>query len=265
MVQLGIPCGSKPGPGSRTIISTPRSSSQATRHSTIFVGSSLAPWTTALAKASCSANSISSTLPLTQFTLRIESMTCATTGSTDWRCAASVTRMRKVSLSGSKSQPGKCSSEEAPDSMVGSPIPFGATADPWILAASGYSGNGRVVRFRRGNAKLYTSLLRIARRTHFLHAKFQLPPPIEFIDEPARLPPARFDFDVKLEIDFSPYHPLDLDPRGGADFLQHLAAFAHQDALLPFALAVNDRGNARELLAFLEVFHDHCGRIGKLF
>src|SRR5580698_11652701 len=104
-----------------------------------------------------------------------------------------------------------------------------------------------------------TARLRIARHTHFLHAKFQLPPPIEFIDEPARLPPARFDFDVKLKIDFSPYHPLDLDPRGGTDFLQHLATFAHQDALLPFALAVNDCGNARELLAFLEVFHDHCG------
>ena len=41
--QVGIAPGSKPGPGSRTMIRMPRCSSQATRHSMILLGSSLAP------------------------------------------------------------------------------------------------------------------------------------------------------------------------------------------------------------------------------
>src|SRR5215469_3386228 len=80
--------GSNPGPGSRTTISIPRASSQATMHSIVLVGSSFAPCTTALARASVKASSMSLSLPGAHCVPRTTSITLRTTGSTASRAAA---------------------------------------------------------------------------------------------------------------------------------------------------------------------------------
>ena len=61
-----------------------------------------------------------------------------------------------------------------------------------------------------------------------------------------RFAPARLDDHMQLEIHPRPQQRLDLAPRAGADLLQLRSALADQDRLLPIALAVDRRGNARQ-------------------
>src|SRR5215475_6778495 len=92
------------------------------------------------------------------------------------------------------------------------------------------------------------------RRRSFLipllqHPLLYLPPPIEFLDKPARIAPSRLGFDKKLQEQLRSQRALDLHARRGADLLEHLAAFSHEDPLLPAAFAVDGGGDARKPFA----------------
>src|SRR5215467_11164315 len=265
--------GSNPGPGSRTMIRMPRCSSQATRHSTVLLGSSFAPCTTAFASASCRDSSIASSLPFTQFKSRTACMTCATTGSTELRSAARVTRTRNFSFCGSKSYSGKCSSGVSPASMVRSFVPWCfdssgshgiqqwlSKANPGLEHAASPPGGtlGRAATGRR------RSIL-IPLIPQLQHPLLYLPPPIEFLDKPARIAPSRLGFDKKLQEQLRSQRALDLHARRGSDLLEHLAAFSHQDPLLPSAFAVDGGGDAGKPFALFEAVHQNRRGVGNLF
>src|SRR5215469_14407368 len=101
--------GSNPEPGSRATISIPRASSQATMHSIVLVGSSFAPCTTALARASVNASSMSLSLPGAHCMSRTTSMTLCTTGSTASRSAAKAIFSFMINLSDPKLNGVDCS------------------------------------------------------------------------------------------------------------------------------------------------------------
>ena len=56
-----------------------------------------------------------------------------------------------------------------------------------------------------------------------------------------------------------------MQPGLRSNLLEHLALLAHQNCLLALALAINQRGNSRQPGSFLELFHDHAGRVGNFF
>src|ERR1019366_206596 len=88
----------------------------------------------------------------------------------------------------------------------------------------------------------------------------QLPPPVNLLDEVARIAPARMHLHEQLQEDFRGQQALDLQPRVGPDFLQIGALLADQDRLLSLAFAVDGRRNARQLGAFLILIDQYgCG------
>ena len=105
-VGLGMAPGSNPGPGSRTTISIPFASSQATHTSTLFVASCAQPCRMAFASASRSAVSISNSLPFEHSIARASAMICSTAGEIASSRPGTSMRTRVCRSSGSKSQCG---------------------------------------------------------------------------------------------------------------------------------------------------------------
>src|SRR5579862_8150308 len=94
---------------------------------------------------------------------------------------------------------------------------------------------------------------------------FQLAPPIETVDEFARVTPTRSHFDVKFQKDLPAEHFLDLHACRSADLLEHLPTFAHENRLLSFTLAVDGSGDSSDVCPFLELLDDDGGGVGNLF
>src|SRR5215475_4428131 len=186
MTGLGMEEGSKPGPGSRTTISMPRASSQATSHSTIFWGSPLAPCTTALARASVSANSIASSFPLAHCILRTTSIIPCTTGSTAFRSADRVTFNLSVNLSGSK-QPFEVSTPILPS------LCSRYRCDPGAHDSTEIAETPQCLHWTNPRDKLEVSI-DLAFNSRQAGEIFQLPPPIEFIHKGAGIAPTRLYF-----------------------------------------------------------------------
>src|SRR5579875_1934126 len=75
---------------------------------------------------------------------------------------------------------------------------------------------------------------------------FQLPAPIQRLHKPAPLAPVLFHDHMQFKKDPRAQQGFNLLARVRSDALQLAAALADQDCLLPGALAVNGRGNARQ-------------------
>src|SRR5437879_12229707 len=89
----------------------------------------------------------------------------------------------------------------------------------------------------------------------------QLPAPIEFFHEAARVAPTWFRLYIEFQEDFRSEHALHLYPRRGADLLQHPTAFAHPTSLVSVALSINRSTDVRESLPFFKVVDDHRRRV----
>src|SRR4029077_4485804 len=83
----------------------------------------------------------------------------------------------------------------------------------------------------------------------------QLAPPVQFVNEGARVAPAGLDFYEEFQEDLCSQHLLDFKPCARADFLQHLAAFAYENRFLAVAFAKDRGGDAGELLSLFELFY----------
>ena len=72
---------------------------------------------------------------------------------------------------------------------------------------------------------------------------FELAAPVEFFDEAAGAAPLFFDLNEELEEDAGAEERLHIFAGGGADALEHFAAFADKDGFLAGALADDGRGD----------------------
>src|SRR5580700_4014390 len=93
----------------------------------------------------------------------------------------------------------------------------------------------------------------------------QLPPPIQFLDKAARIPPARFDLHEEFEKNLAPHHLLDIEPGRASNLLEHLAALAEQNGFLPVALAKNRSRDPRQPRALFKLFNQHGDGVRNLF
>src|SRR5260370_28374618 len=75
---------------------------------------------------------------------------------------------------------------------------------------------------------------------------------MQFLYKVSRIEPAVLDLYEKLEKNFGSYHLLDVEAGRGSNLLEHLAAFAKQDFLLPVALAKNHTRNSRPPPTFFQ-------------
>src|SRR5579862_2755342 len=109
----------------------------------------------------------------------------------------------------------------------------------------------------------FADIARISSLLH--HPLLNLTPPVQLFHEVSRIAPARLSLHIKLKKYLGSHHALNLNPRRGSNLLQHSSAFAHQNPLLPVALAIDRSGDPRETLAFLEAVHKDSRRIWNFF